>query len=359
MPDAGAASDSCSDGLNNGSEPDIDCGGFCAPCGTGRGCAGDPDCVTGNCVQGACRPPGAACSDIDCLGGRAADLVCGLYRTARHRNTETQFEAGAERCDPGSLSNEAYAEGLGMANYGRWLAGLPAVTLNDELNQSAQACAAIMANQGALSHEPGRDWACYTADGARGAAQSNIGMSRGAETIAESVLGFFWDGGTSNRRSVGHRRWLQSPTLGEVGFGYHIAAGSGVRADCYNVVGGGQVAVSGPAFIAYPSPGPFPLEMVTHNFWDIAWSVAIDSGRTMPWPGTDAWSVSVASLESDPPTDLALRDISSSQAGAGYTSAVTFTPDFEVVPGNYRIVVEAPGRRFAWDTELVSCDPAR
>lgn len=45
---------SCSDGIYNGFETDVDCGGFCNPCPIGDRCAIDSDCSTGNCQSGVC-----------------------------------------------------------------------------------------------------------------------------------------------------------------------------------------------------------------------------------------------------------------------------------------------------------------
>jgi hypothetical protein len=67
---------SCSDGIVNGSESDVDCGGpDCPRCADGRGCAGDNDCVSRVCTGAACLPP--SCADgfkngdetgVDCGG---------------------------------------------------------------------------------------------------------------------------------------------------------------------------------------------------------------------------------------------------------------------------------------------------
>lgn len=47
---------SCNDGLQNGSETGVDCGGgACAPCGTGAGCLVPGDCQSGVCTSGACQ----------------------------------------------------------------------------------------------------------------------------------------------------------------------------------------------------------------------------------------------------------------------------------------------------------------
>jgi hypothetical protein len=51
---------SCSDGLKNQSETDIDCGGTCAaqPCAVGKGCAVATDCITNRCgVTNLCEAP--------------------------------------------------------------------------------------------------------------------------------------------------------------------------------------------------------------------------------------------------------------------------------------------------------------
>lgn len=70
------AAPSCTDGIVNGSESDVDCGGpDCPRCADGRACAGDNDCASSVCTGGACQPP--SCADgfrngsetgIDCGG---------------------------------------------------------------------------------------------------------------------------------------------------------------------------------------------------------------------------------------------------------------------------------------------------
>ena len=44
----------CDDAQQNGDETDVDCGGACAPCGAGLGCADDDDCETMACHSGQC-----------------------------------------------------------------------------------------------------------------------------------------------------------------------------------------------------------------------------------------------------------------------------------------------------------------
>jgi hypothetical protein len=51
---AGARCVTCSDGVKNTDESDIDCGGRCANCGAGRVCNGDDDCASGVCSAKVC-----------------------------------------------------------------------------------------------------------------------------------------------------------------------------------------------------------------------------------------------------------------------------------------------------------------
>ena len=46
--------ESCMDGARNQDETDVDCGGSCNPCGTGKACLVDADCITGDCEGGIC-----------------------------------------------------------------------------------------------------------------------------------------------------------------------------------------------------------------------------------------------------------------------------------------------------------------
>jgi len=46
----------CTDGLRNGPETDVDCGGgICVPCAVGRTCQVATDCLSGLCVAGVCQ----------------------------------------------------------------------------------------------------------------------------------------------------------------------------------------------------------------------------------------------------------------------------------------------------------------
>ncbi len=65
---------SCDDGVMNGEETDLDCGGPCGPCAAGGGCKTDGDCRSQLCVEGKCTAP--SCSD-GIQNGYETDVDCG------------------------------------------------------------------------------------------------------------------------------------------------------------------------------------------------------------------------------------------------------------------------------------------
>jgi hypothetical protein len=69
----------CTDGILNGSESDVDCGGpTCGPCPIGKGCkvptdcGGGVSCVGGICQPPACQPPGTPCM----IAGQCCSGAC-------------------------------------------------------------------------------------------------------------------------------------------------------------------------------------------------------------------------------------------------------------------------------------------
>jgi hypothetical protein len=67
---------SCTDGIKDGNETDIDCGGpDCPACGFGKDCLGDSDCKSKICTQGKCGPA-QGCSD-GIQDGDETDVDCG------------------------------------------------------------------------------------------------------------------------------------------------------------------------------------------------------------------------------------------------------------------------------------------
>lgn len=65
---------SCTDGVKNGGETDVDCGGDCAPCDVDAVCAEPSDCASGVCTGNICAAP--ACND-GVRNGDETDVDCG------------------------------------------------------------------------------------------------------------------------------------------------------------------------------------------------------------------------------------------------------------------------------------------
>jgi hypothetical protein len=95
----------CSDGLKNGVETAIDCGGGCPGCDNGKRCAVATDCASGYCnPNGICNPLPPACTDslrngdetdIDCGGG------CPKCKDSKHCAKAADCLSGY--CDPAKL----------------------------------------------------------------------------------------------------------------------------------------------------------------------------------------------------------------------------------------------------------------
>ena len=67
----------CSDGIKNGTESDVDCGGDCPlACGDGRACATRNDCQSLMCVGLTCAPGPSMCTDMK-KDGQETDIDCG------------------------------------------------------------------------------------------------------------------------------------------------------------------------------------------------------------------------------------------------------------------------------------------
>ena len=76
---------SCNNGIKDGTETDIDCGGSCGPCTAGKVCGGNADCTSGVCVDNICQNPtctdgvrNGSETDLDCGGSCTADCGVGL-----------------------------------------------------------------------------------------------------------------------------------------------------------------------------------------------------------------------------------------------------------------------------------------
>lgn len=116
----------CTDGIRNGSETDVDCGGACPACPIGGACRTGADCDNGNCVSRRCTPlpcfdgvQDGAETDVDCGGG-----TCRRCAGGRHCLVDGDCFSGT--CDPArsacsSLATLSFADpvsyGAGTKTY--------------------------------------------------------------------------------------------------------------------------------------------------------------------------------------------------------------------------------------------------
>jgi len=198
-------------------------------------------------------------------GGRqaAADLYRQEYLSAD--GIPTGWTGSHSACSPGATSAEFRAAVLRRINYFRTMAGLPAVTLNEEYSRKAQAAALMMSVNRDLDHTPPSGWQCYSADGAQAAGSSNLCLGcMGPGAISAYML----EGGP-----VGHRRWVLYPQTQEMGTG-DIPGTAGYPGANALWVFDTHMWEPRPAtrdgFVAWPPPGYVPYRVV-NDHWSLSY----------------------------------------------------------------------------------------
>jgi hypothetical protein len=104
----------CTDGVRNGAETDVDCGGAttgCPKCHVGQACLLATDCENGVCTNGFCQPAGCGDghqngteTDVDCGGANCAKCADGLMCLVPgdcQSGTCTSDRCQGPRCDDG------------------------------------------------------------------------------------------------------------------------------------------------------------------------------------------------------------------------------------------------------------------
>ncbi|MEO7327814.1 MAG: hypothetical protein ABI193_04510, partial [Minicystis sp.] len=111
----------CTDAMKNGAETDVDCGGgACGKCANGKTCGVNTDCLSAGCVGGTCAVVAATCSDglkngnesdIDCGGPACLKCAIGLNCTAA---TDCAIIGGFAQCQNGFciVPNAPCADGV-------------------------------------------------------------------------------------------------------------------------------------------------------------------------------------------------------------------------------------------------------
>ena len=195
--------------------------------------------------------------------------------------------------EAGKLSDNFLESGITYLNYVRFVAGLPAVALDDTLIEDAQHGAVLLAAVDTLTHTPGQpedmDDEFYLR-GYNATSSSNISARWGyapLTCIQGSIQGCMNDNGNNNLLTVGHRRWFLNPTLGKVGFGYAQSAEdwSYIVTPVFDRSGAGCDY----DFISWPVSGNHPT-----NLFDIKnpWSVTLNP-RKYRSPDADSVKITI------------------------------------------------------------------
>ncbi len=100
--DGGTPSARCQNGIKDGDETDVDCGGSCGVCPEKKGCSAGSDCASGSCRAGACDP---SCSEAN--GGCDSHASCANTPTARTCTCPTGYAGGGLTCTPSALQPDA------------------------------------------------------------------------------------------------------------------------------------------------------------------------------------------------------------------------------------------------------------
>lgn len=116
---------SCTDGMKNGDESDVDCGGSCPRCNDRATCVGNGDCASGLCGNGACVRA-ASCQEIRERGWGSVD---GTYSIDLD---------GAESGAPFAVKCDMTTDGGGWTRFNWVTAAFPANT--DPLGQLLSQC---------------------------------------------------------------------------------------------------------------------------------------------------------------------------------------------------------------------------
>lgn len=225
--------------------------------------------------------PGEAASptsELDCTEQPSEDrraLVCRRWRCDQLASKDkASFTGDVATCAAGELDPEAGDRALRLINLHRLLVNAPPVQVEPAWAKAAQACALIAHANGRLSHEPPRDWACWSPLGAATSAVSLI-ANRSAPV---AINAFVEDPG--NEMTMVHRRWLLSEELTTIG------VGSTDRYGCVIVAGDllgipRSVSASGDAgsaakrgWVAWPPSGPVPYDVfVAERLDEVGWTL--------------------------------------------------------------------------------------
>ena len=262
------------------------------------------------------------------------DLVCSRWACAHAKLSAATWDGDASSCTAGSFDERARKKALALVNAYRFIAGVPEVQLEPRWHDPAQDCALIAHANKQLSHTPPHDWSCWNLRGARASAVSLV-ANRSAPLAIDA---FIEDPG--NEKTMVHRRWLLSEKIHRLGLGstsgYSCALVDGREWDGTpppspseaNAASEADAAsdedeeagetddgedregkirkrstAEPPAWVAWPPPGPVPIDAIRRSRVDInGWTIQsssldLDGAKVEIRVGGFARPISVRPLE--------------------------------------------------------------
>jgi hypothetical protein len=93
----------CTDGVKNGSETGVDCGGSCPRCTTGQGCTSPNDCASAFCSGGTCQTCTVGTEDATCGSGCFCAQPDGGGANLCVKNPGTANICPTPACPPGTI----------------------------------------------------------------------------------------------------------------------------------------------------------------------------------------------------------------------------------------------------------------
>jgi len=249
------------------------------------------------------------------------------------------------KCKTGNHNKEDYNAAVNRINFFRKLAGLPSIKKTrkrKEIRQQNQACM-IMDNNNMFTHKlDNNSLECWTKDGMIGAKNSFIYSNINGACARDSIVSYIKD---QKSHKLTHRRFILDPAFNQVALGVY-GKYSTLR------VSKGRRAKSEYDFIAYPSPGEFPIDLYTNT-----WSFSRKFDKTNP--------------TNDMPSDTIVRVkfngvsvpvnqelINSSKFGS--PGIVRFElPITPLTDEKYKVIISSSSARKVWkySVKFVDCNP--
>ncbi|MEZ4393937.1 MAG: hypothetical protein R3A48_22930 [Polyangiales bacterium] len=225
---------------------------------------------------------------------RSASEVCARWRSeSAPARAAAGWTAGASACEAGTLSPATRSAAVQALNLFRWLAGLGPVGESAMRHEASQACAVLLERNGALSHTPPMTWNCWTPLGYDGTSHGNLIGGRGTRANAWNSIEKLIDDRNDVTRTLGHRRWMLYPLLGDVGYGEATSFA------CLYVIGGFRGTRARP-WVAWPNAGPVPAEAIPPSWSFSAPSLGWQDGSSRVTVTRDGAPVAVTAARRAP-----------------------------------------------------------